>query len=109
MIEDADDVIVGGGSAGCVLTARLSADRRHSISMGFHVSRPQSRGEIRLRGRDPQDKPIIDHRFMGDTEDVAKLVKGYRIVEDVCRAPALANVMMANLRPDPIPQTDAEW
>ena len=82
---------------------------RPSFSFGFHVARPQSRGTIRLRSSDPQDKPVIDHRLLGDPSDVAKLVKACKIVEAACRAPALASVITGTLRPDPLPQTDKEW
>lgn len=84
-------------------------EKRPSFSFGFHVARPQSRGEIRLRSADPQDKPVIDHRLQGDPSDVAKLVKACKIVEAACHSPALAGVITGTLRPDPMPQTDAEW
>jgi choline dehydrogenase len=80
---------------------------RASFSFGFHVARPQSRGEIRLRSANPDDKPIIDHRLLGDSGDVAKLVKGLKIVERLCRAPALARIITGPLKPDPFPDNDA--
>lgn len=84
-------------------------ERRPSFSFGFHVARPESRGSIRLRSRDPDDKPVIDHRLQGARSDVDKLVKGLKIVESACRAPALASVITGTLRPDPLPETDDEW
>jgi choline dehydrogenase len=84
-------------------------EKRPSFSFGFHVARPQSRGEIRLRSADPGAKPVIDHRLQSDKSDVDKLVKALRLVEDVCRAPALARIIIGTLRPDPVPETDAEW
>lgn len=84
-------------------------EKRPSFSFGFHVARPQSRGEVRLRSADPDDKPVIDHRLQGDPSDVAKLVKGLKIVEQACAAPALARVITGTLRPDPLPQSDDEW
>jgi len=84
-------------------------EQRPSFSFGFHVARPQSRGEVRLRSADPADKPVIDHRLQGAQEDVDKLVKALKMVESACAAPALAEVITGTLRPDPLPQTDAEW
>ena len=81
-------------------------ERRSSFSFGFHVARPQSRGEIRLRSANPQDKPIIDHRLLGDDGDIAKLVKGLRILERLCHAPALASIITGPLKPDPFPDND---
>lgn len=84
-------------------------EKRPSFSIGFHVARPQSRGEIRLRSADPAAKPVIDHRLQSAPSDVDKLAKGLRIIEEVCRAPALAKIITGTLRPDPVPETDAEW
>ncbi|MDP3908548.1 GMC family oxidoreductase [Novosphingobium sp.] len=81
---------------------------RASFSFGFHVARPQSRGQIRLRSADPHDKPVIDHRLLSDPGDVAKLVKGLRIVERASRAPALASIVTGILKPSPFPESDAE-
>lgn len=80
---------------------------RASFSFGFHVARPQSRGEIRLRSANPDDKPIIDHRLLGDSGDVAKLVKGLKIVQHLCRAPALARIIIGPLKPNPFPDNDS--
>ncbi|MEP6867173.1 MAG: GMC family oxidoreductase N-terminal domain-containing protein [Novosphingobium sp.] len=84
-------------------------ERRPSFSMGFHVARPRSRGEIRLRSADPLAPPIIDHRLLGDEADLHTLVRGCQIVETACRAPALASVISGALRPDPVPVTTAGW
>ena len=84
-------------------------EKRPSFSFGFHVARPQSRGEIRLRSPDPDERPVIDHRLQSARSDVDKLIKGLKIVEELCRAPALANVITGTLRPDPLPSTDDAW
>lgn len=84
-------------------------EKRPSFSFGFHVARPESRGQIRLRSADPDAKPIIDHRLQSSANDVAKLVKGLQIVERACQAPALASIITGPLRPDPVPETEAQW
>lgn len=84
-------------------------EKRPSFSFGFHVARPESRGEIRLRSRDPLEKPIIDHRLHGSRDDVAKLVKALKTVEAICNAPALARIIEGPLKPAPVPETDEAW
>ena len=84
-------------------------EKRPSFSFGFHVARPQSRGEIRLRSADPDTKPVIDHRLQSAQGDVDKLVAGLKIVENLCRTPALAAIITGTLRPDPLPQNDDQW
>lgn len=84
-------------------------ERRPSFSFGFHVARPKSRGQLRLRSADPNAKPIIDHRLQSSDDDVAKLVKGLKLVEQACQAPALSSIITGPLRPHPVPTTDAQW
>lgn len=84
-------------------------EKRPSFSFGFHVARPASRGEIRLRSADPDTKPVIDHRLQGEQEDVDKLVRALRIVEGICRTRPLADIVTGTLRPDPVPADDAGW
>jgi choline dehydrogenase len=84
-------------------------EKRPSFSLGFHASRPHSRGEIRLRSADPAAPPIIDHRLLGDERDVIAMAKGCAIVQRMCEAPSLAPHIMGNVRPDPLPGDLEEW
>ncbi|MEZ5709752.1 MAG: GMC family oxidoreductase N-terminal domain-containing protein [Blastomonas sp.] len=84
-------------------------EKRPSFSFGFHVARPQSRGEIRLHSTNPDAKPIIDHRLQSAQSDVDKLVKGLKIVEGICNTRPLADIVTGTLRPDPMPKSDEEW
>ncbi len=83
--------------------------KRPGVTIYANVAKPKSRGEIRLRSTDPADKPIMDHRLLGDPEDVAALISGLKQVEAIFRAPALARHTRGRLAPDPAPQSDAEW
>ena len=74
-----------------------------------NVAKPKSRGEIRLRSADVRDKPVIDHRLLGDPDDIAALVRGVKQVQDIFRMPAMAGHVRAPLTPEPMPQNDAEW
>ena len=74
-----------------------------------NVAKPRSRGEIRLRSKDPQDAPIIDHRLVGHPDDMAAMIRGARIVQDIFAQPALAKHVVGPVAPDPLPQSDEEW
>ena len=74
-----------------------------------NVAKPQSRGEVRLRSASAQDKPVIDHRLLGDPGDVTALISGVKQVQEIFRTPALARYVTGPLWPDPVPTTDAEW
>jgi choline dehydrogenase len=74
-----------------------------------NVAKPKSRGEIRLRSANAVDKPIIDHRLLGDPDDIAALVVGARKIQELFTMPALARHTVARVAPETLPQTDAEW
>ncbi|MEP7349562.1 MAG: GMC family oxidoreductase N-terminal domain-containing protein [Sphingorhabdus sp.] len=84
-------------------------EKRPSFSMGFHVARPESRGQILLASADPTDLPVIDHRLLGSQNDLEKLAKACALVEQACQSPALAKVITGPLRPDPVPTNHDEW
>ncbi len=74
-----------------------------------NVAKPRSRGEIRLRSADPMDAPVIDHRLVGDPEDMAALIRGLKAVDDILHAPSFAKHLTGRITPAQKPQSDAEW
>ncbi|MBB4614273.1 GMC family oxidoreductase [Novosphingobium taihuense] len=79
------------------------------ISLGGHCMRPDSRGELRLRSRNPNDAPVIDHRHLGDERDVIRLIAFCKFLENVFESKHLASHVVANNSPAEMPRTDAEW
>ncbi|MDF8335293.1 GMC family oxidoreductase [Novosphingobium cyanobacteriorum] len=81
--------------------------KRPGITIGGNNMRPYSRGEIRLRSRDPQDKPIIDHRLLSDERDLERLVILTRMFDQVWEAEPLAShVTGLNLPDRPLASDD---
>ena len=74
-----------------------------------NVSKPRSRGEIRLRSTDARDAPVIDHRLLGDPEDVATMIRGLKEVDRILHAPSFAKHFKGRIAPPELPKTDAEW
>jgi choline dehydrogenase len=64
--------------------------KRPCVSVGACISRPHARGRVSLRGTDPQDRPLIEHRLLGDERDMATLVRSVHLIERIFRAPSLA-------------------
>ena len=95
--------------------ARLS---RHSLDLGFMVGdgyslhvcnlRPRSRGEIRLNGGDPFDKPEIRPNYLVDPDDMERMVRGVRLARKILAAPAFDPYRGRTLLPDVPCETDAE-
>lgn len=83
--------------------------RHGAVVVYANVAKPKSRGEVRLRSVSGLDKPVIDHRLLGDPEDVTALISGVKQVQELFRTPALARYVTGRLSPDPLPTTDAEW
>ncbi len=83
--------------------------RQPAVVVYANVAKPKSRGEIRLRSASPHDKPVVDHRLLGDPEDVTALIAGVKQVQEIFRTPALARYVTGCMTPDPLPTSDAEW
>lgn len=74
---------------------------RHAVVMWSILLKPHSRGSITLRSRNPEDKPIIDPRYLSDDDgaDRATLLEGLRICARIAESPALRNVVGNIARP----------
>ena len=83
--------------------------RTPGVVVYANVAKPKSRGEIRLRSASAIDKPVVDHRLLGDPDDVAALVSGVKQVQDLFAMPALARFTTGRIWPDPLPASDTEW
>ncbi|MBV1688886.1 GMC family oxidoreductase N-terminal domain-containing protein [Novosphingobium sp. G106] len=83
--------------------------KRAGITIGGSSMRPDSRGIIRLRSSDPVDKPVINHRHLGDPRDVARLRKAALFIERLFAAQPLAGHITGNISPDPAPKDAASW
>jgi len=62
----------------------------HGLSCHVCALRPKSRGTVRLASSDARDAPLIDPRFLAEPEDLAALVRGFKLVRRILDAPALA-------------------
>ena len=84
-------------------------NKRPGVVVFANVAKPRSRGEIRLRSADPSAKPVIDHRLLGDPEDIAALVRGAKQIQELFAMPALAAHVVGRIAPAELPATDAAW
>ena len=96
-------------SPNCADPNSLGMNPRPGMTIYANVSPPKSRGEIRLRSRDAFDKPVIDHRLLGDVDDLRVLIAAVKKVDQIFKAPALAAFVTGmNVPPEP-PRDDAQW
>lgn len=79
-----------------------------AIVLAIALVRPESRGTIRLRSRDPEDPPIIDCNFLATPRDRSRMLEGVNLSRSIGRHPAFAPLMAAELVPGDGVQDDAD-
>jgi len=62
----------------------------HGYSAHVCVLRPLSRGSVRLDGKDPLTPPLIDPNFLGERDDMERMIRGFRILRRILSQPVLA-------------------
>ena len=62
----------------------------HGYSCHVCLLRPKSRGSVKLASADPAAAPLIDPNFLGEAEDLARMVRGFKAMRDLLGQPALA-------------------
>ena len=80
----------------------------HGFSCHVCLLRPLSRGSVTLASADPFAAPLIDPNFLADPDDVARLVRGFKLTRDILNQPALAKFGARELSRSAVAQTDAE-
>jgi choline dehydrogenase len=72
------------------------------------LSRPESRGSVRLRSADPDDAPLTVFNTYSCREDLHDMVRAVRQARELVAQPSLAKYCRAELNPGPDVQSDAE-
>jgi choline dehydrogenase len=62
--------------------------------------RPESRGEIRLKGPDPKSYPAIHPNYLATETDRRTIVEGVKIARKIAALPPLAGKIAEQFRPD---------
>jgi choline dehydrogenase-like flavoprotein len=80
---------------------------------GFSASicqlRPESRGSITIKTRDPSDAPAIRVNYLSAETDRKTMVAGMRMLRQVSQAPAMAPYIESEVEPGLQCQSDADW
>jgi choline dehydrogenase-like flavoprotein len=95
-----------------VIAKLVDHGRKTSLGLGYscHVCllRPESRGSVRLAGRDPLVAPLIDPNFLGERSDIERMVRGFKITRNILGQSALAAFGGRELRSSANARTDEE-
>jgi choline dehydrogenase len=92
--------------------ARLVKDGKLIASPGFQfwmdLSRPESRGTVRLRSANPAAAPTIVFNHLASSADLRDLVDGVRLARELIAQPAWDQFRGNELSPGPEVQTDRD-
>jgi len=72
------------------------------------LSRPQSRGEVKLRSANPADAPSIVFNHLQAPQDLQDMIDGIRLARELIRQSAWDRYRGEELAPGAMVQTDAE-
>jgi choline dehydrogenase len=70
-----------------------------SIALSVAVVKPDSRGTITLRSRDPREQPEIDCNFLSEDRDGRRMLEGVKLARRIGRNPALARFLELEILP----------
>jgi choline dehydrogenase len=70
-----------------------------AIALSVAVVKPDSRGTVTLRSRDPQDQPEIDCNFLAEDRDARRMLEGVKLARRIGRNPALAQFLELEILP----------
>jgi choline dehydrogenase len=70
-----------------------------AITLSTAVVKPESRGTLRLRSRDPHEQPEIDCNFLATERDQRRMLEGVRLGRKIGRNPAVAQFVELEILP----------
>jgi len=80
----------------------------HGFSCHMCLLRPRSRGSVKLASKDPLAAPLIDPNFLGDRDDMDRMVRGFKLARRILAQPALATLGGRELEASIHAQSDAQ-
>lgn len=80
----------------------------HGYSCHVCILRPLSRGSVKLASNDPMTPPLIDPNFLGNRDDMDRLIRGFKQARKILAQPALAQFGGQESRASASAQTDEE-
>ena len=70
-----------------------------AIALSVAVVKPDSRGILTLRTRDPLEQPEIDCNFLAEDRDARRMIEGVKLARKIGRSPALARFLELEILP----------
>ena len=80
----------------------------HGYSCHVCLLQPKSRGSVTLASADPTAAPLIDPAFLAEPDDLASLVRGFKLMRSILGQPALAGHAGREMAKSAAAQSDAQ-
>jgi choline dehydrogenase len=80
----------------------------HAFSLAAALVAPRSRGRLRLRSADPEEKPELVGNHLGDPDDLAALAAAFRTLREIAHTEPLDSVRGRELVPGEEVESDEE-
>ena len=79
--------------------------REIRLQQGYQLNcdqlRPKSKGEIKLRSRDPRERPAVFFNYLSDPHDVQELIEGMSMMNELLTQPAFDEFRGSRITPAP--------
>jgi choline dehydrogenase len=85
----------------------LVLDRFPGFGIGSFALRPESTGSVHIRSADPDEPPMIAANYLTDPRDRKTSIAALRLARRIAEQPALAKLIVREVRPGPEAQSDA--
>ena len=96
----------------CVPAVYLDADVknvnvRDGVTLNSCLLRPVSRGTVKLRSSNPQDKPVIDNSYLSEPDDLRLEIAGLRYAREILKQKPISSKIAFEILPGKDVTTDA--
>ncbi len=86
----------------------LGPDKFPGFAMGLSNCRPKSRGSCLIAANNPELAPLIRANAYQCEDDITDMLAGVKILRQLARQPALAEIIAEELAPGPAIESDAD-
>lgn len=80
----------------------------HGLSISPCYLRPKSRGKIKLKSADPNEKPLFDANLLSCPQDIETLIRAVKLAIKIFEAPALSKLVKRRVLPRPDVESDPD-
>jgi choline dehydrogenase-like flavoprotein len=79
------------------------------VTLNSYTLRPKSRGTVKLRSANPEDKPIVDPNFLADPYDLKTSAEGVKISREIMNQPSMQKYVKREHFPGKDIKTQADF